>query len=270
MADRSFDKRRIPGAGLIAALAFAVLYIPLVILVTYSFNAGSRIGKWEGFSLHWYGVAFRNEDIQSATLLSVKVAVIAALVATVCATLVALATTRGQGFKAGRFVQLAVNQPLMVPEIVTAMALLILFAVIKDATGYSGTGYLIAAHSAFCIPFAFMPVRARLQDMDTNLEAAAADLYANAWVTFRRVTLPLLWPAVLAGFMLAFVISLDDVLISEFIKTAGQETLPTYLLGQLRRGITADVYAVSTILLAVSTAIVTLIFVINRKKKPGL
>ena len=124
----------------------------------------------------------------------------------------------------------------MVPEIVTAVALLIFFSRIKVCTGYSGLGYLIAAHTAFCIPFAYLPIRARLESMDLTLERAAADLYATPWKTFRRITLPLLWPGILAGLMLAFVISLDDVVITDFVKSGGQDTLPTYMLGQLRRG----------------------------------
>ena len=154
----------------------------------------------------------------------------------------------------------------MVPEIVTAVALLIVFARLKDWTGYSGLAYLIAAHTAFCIPFAYLPIRARLESMDLTLERAAADLYATPWNAFRRVTLPLLWPGILAGFMLAFVISLDDVVITEFVKSGGQDTLPTYMLGQLRRVITPEMNAISTVFLAISVMIVTLFFFISRKK----
>ena len=122
----------------------------------------------------------------------------------------------------------------------------------RCATGYSGLGYLIAAHTAFCIPFAYLPIRARLESMDLTLERAAADLYATPWKAFRRVTLPLLWPGIIAGFMLAFVISLDDVVITEFVKSGGQDTLPTYMLGQLRRVVTPEINAISTAFLALS------------------
>ena len=114
-----------------------------------------------------------------------------------------------------------INLPLMAPEIVTAIALLIFFALVKIATGYSGMGYIVLAHTAFCIPFAFLPIRGRLEDMDRSLETAAADLYATPWRAFRCVTLPLLWPGILAGFMLAFVISLDDVVITNLIAGPG-------------------------------------------------
>jgi spermidine/putrescine transport system permease protein len=155
----------------------------------------------------------------------------------------------------------------MVPEIVTAVALLIFFALIKIATGYQGLGYLITAHSAFCIPFAYLPIRARLEGMDLALEMAAMDLYATPFQTFRRVTLPLLAPGIVAGAMLAFVISLDDVVITEFVKSAGQETLPTYMLGQLRRAISPEVNAISTALLALTVLLLTAFFLFSRGRR---
>jgi spermidine/putrescine transport system permease protein len=178
----------------------------------------------------------------------------------------ALATTRRKAFAGMTAVYAMINAPLIVPEIVTAVALLITFASIKVATGYAGLGYLLAAHAAFCIPFAYLPVRARLESMDLTLELAASDLYATPWKTFRRVTFPLLWPGILAGFMLAFVISLDDVVITEFVKSAGQDTLPTYMLGQLRRQLTPEINAISTAFFMLSVVIVTLFFFLNRRK----
>jgi spermidine/putrescine transport system permease protein len=158
-----------------------------------------------------------------------------------------------------------INQPLMVPEIVTAVALMTLFAIIKTATGIQGLIYLVSAHTAFCIPFAYLPIRARLEGMDLMLETAAADLYATPWKTFWRVTLPLLWPGIIAGAMLAFVISLDDVVITEFVKSSGQETLPTYMLGQLRRIVSPEINAISTVLVSLSILVVGLFFVIDKK-----
>jgi spermidine/putrescine transport system permease protein len=177
----------------------------------------------------------------------------------------ALGTTRARPFKGLTFIYIMINQPLMVPEIVTAVALLTLFAIIKIATGIQGMGYLVAAHTAFCIPFAYLPIRARLEGMGLMLETAAADLYATPWKTFKRVTLPLLWPGIIAGAMLAFVISLDDVVITEFVKSSGQETLPTYILGQLRRIITPEINAISTVLVCISITVVGVFFVIDRK-----
>lgn len=166
-----------------------------------------------------------------------------------------------------------INQPLMVPEIVTAVALMILFGIAKVwlvASGFGGLAqglwWLILAHSAFCVPFAYLPIRARLEGMDLSLETAAADLYATPWQVFRRVTLPLLAPGIVAGAMLAFVISLDDVVITEFVKSGGQDTLPTYMLGQLRRQLTPEINAVSSMLLAVTVVMLTAFFLLTRKK----
>ncbi|MFW2545678.1 ABC transporter permease subunit [Primorskyibacter sp. 2E107] len=257
-----FNVRRMPGVTPIAILGFVFLYMPLGVLIFYSFSAGDVLGRWEGFSWRWYGTALHNELIREAALRSLLVASVAATVATMAG----IATTRSTSFKARKRVYLVISQPLMVSEIVMTVSLLILFALIWNLTGVSGLGYLIAAHTTFCIPFAYMPIRARLEGMDSNLEAAAGDLCADAWVTFRRVTLPLLFPAVLSGLMLSFVISLDNVVISQFVKSAGQETLPTYMLGQLRRGISPEVYAVSAMMLTLSVVIVSAFFILTNKK----
>lgn len=264
---KGFDVRRQPGFNGIAILCFALLYLPILLLVAYSFNAGSSIAIWEGFSWRWYASAWENERVQEATLRSLGLAAAASAVATSAAVLAALATTRGKPWRGRSLVFALVNQPLMVPEIVTAVSLLIVFAAVKQATGYTGMGYLVLAHSAFCIPFAFMPVRARLQGMDLSLEQAGSDLYGTPLQVFRRVTLPQLWPGILAGAMLAFVISLDDVVITEFVKSAGQDTLPTYMLGQLRRVITPEINAISSALLAVSVLMVSAFFFLSRTRK---
>ena len=257
MAERKgFNIRRQTGFATIAVACFVLLYLPILLLVAYSFNSGSSIAIWEGFSWRWYQSAWENELVQEATVRSLVIAVWASLISTTVAVLAALATTRTRKFKGQGAVFAMINQPLMVPEIVTAVALLIFFAMIKVATGYSGLLYLIIAHAAFCIPFAYLPIRARLQGMDLSLEQAAADLYATPFQAFRRITLPQLWPGILACAMLAFVISLDDVVITEFVKSAGQDTLPTYMLGQLRRVITPEINAISTVLIGISVTMV--------------
>lgn len=266
MAERSFAVSGLPGFASTAFAVFFCLYLPILTLVVYSFNSGPSIAVWEGFSLRWYRVAFENDAVQSATLRSLIIASSASAIATTLATMAALGTTRRKAFKGQTFIFVMINQPLMVPEIVTAVALLIFFASIKVATGYQGLGYLIASHSAFCIPFAYLPIRARLEGMDLTLETAAADLYASTWQTFRHVTLPLLAPGIAAGAMLAFVVSLDDVIITEFVKSAGQDTLPTYMLGQLRRAVTPEVNAISTVLLGLTVLLLTLFFLLTRKR----
>ncbi|MFT5741057.1 MAG: spermidine/putrescine transport system permease protein [Planctomycetota bacterium] len=264
---KPFSVTRLPGFTPIAILCFLMLYAPIATLVIYSFNSGSSLALWEGFSVRWYFSAWENDKVQQATLLSLVIAVQASLYSTILATMAALGTTRTRPYKGQTLIYTVINQPLMVPEIVTAVALLICFAVIKQLTDYQGLTYLVLAHTAFCIPFAYLPIRARLEDMDLSLETAAADLYATPWRCFRRVTLPLLWPGIIAGAMLAFVISLDDVVITEFVKSAGQDTLPTFMLGQIRRVITPEMNAIASALLAVSILLVSIIFLLDRKKK---
>jgi spermidine/putrescine transport system permease protein len=265
-AKRAFSIRSQPGFSFIAMFCVFMLYLPIATLVVFAFNAGSSLAAWEGLSLRWFVSAWHNAQVQDAALRTLLVASIAGTLATIMATMAALATTRTAHYRGLTFKYAFINQPLMVPEIVTAVALLIVFSRIKIWTGYTGIGYIIAAHTAFCIPFAYLPIRARLESMDLTLERAAADLYATPWHAFRRVTLPLLWPGILAGFMLAFVISLDDVVITEFVKSGGQETLPTYMLGQLRRVVTPEVNAISTVFLALSVLVVTVFFLISRKR----
>lgn len=262
----TFSVKRQTGFGTIALFCFVLLYVPIATLVVYSFNAGPSIAIWEGFSWRWYIAAWNNQQIVETSIRSFIIASVAAVVSTTAATMAALATTRTRPYRGLNFIYGFINQPLMVPEIVTGIALLIFFAIVKIWTGYTGLGYLIVAHTAFCIPFAYLPIRARLENMDLTLERAAADLYATPWMTFRRVTLPLLWPGIIAGLMLAFVVSLDDVVITELVKSGGQDTLPTYMLGQLRRVVTPEINAISSVFLLISIAIVTLFFFLNRKQ----
>jgi spermidine/putrescine transport system permease protein len=263
---RTFSVRRQTGFATIAVLCFVMLYAPIATLVVYSFNAGTSMAIWEGFSWRWYISGWHNDQVIEASIRSLTIAASASLISTIVATMAAIATTRTKPFRGLTLIYAIINQPLMVPEIVTGIALLIFFAMIKIWTGYTGLAYLISAHTAFCIPFAYLPIRARLENMDLSLERAAADLYATPWKTFRRVTLPLLWPGIIAGAMLAFVISIDDVVITELVKSGGQETLPTYMLGQLRRIVTPEINAISAVFLLLSVAVVTLFFFLNRRK----
>lgn len=266
MAKRSFSVTDLPGFATTAIVVFLVLYVPIVTMVIYSFNSGESPSIFEGFSLKWYLIAIQNDQVRLATLNSLTIAFAAALIATSVATMAALGTTRRRTFRGQTMIYVLINQPLMVPEIVTAVALMLFTAALKANTGYDGLGYLIAAHSAFCIPFAYLPIRARLEGMDMSLEAAATDLYASDWQCFRHVTLPLLMPGIMAGAMLAFVISLDDVVITEFIKSPGQDTLPTYMLGQLRRAMKPDVNAISAMLLGFTLVLLSAFFLLNRKR----
>jgi len=262
----TFSPKKQTGFGLLAVMGFAFLYLPMVALVAYAFNSGSSLAVWEGVSLRWFVSAWHNDRVQDAALRSFSLAIVAAVISSTVATMAALATTRTRAYSGTNLKYAYINLPLLVPEIVTGVALLIVFAQVKAWTGYTGTAYLYLAHTAFCIPFAYMPIRARLEGMDLSLERAAADLYATPWRIFYRVTLPMIRPGIIAGFMLAFVVSLDNVVISEFVKSGGQDTLPTYMLGQLRRIVTPEVNAISTVFIAISAIIVLALYVLNRKE----
>ncbi len=266
-ADKSIDLKYQPGFAQIAWLCIAVLYAPITVLVLFSFNENRSVTVWTQFSLDWYIKAINNDGIRHAAWVSLEVAFIAMVLSTIMATMAALVTTRTPSYRGMNLAVAVINQPLMVPEVVTAVATLIFFAIIKQITGVSGIGYLIAAHTAFCIPFAYMPIRARLEDMDLSLEQAAADLYAPPFTVFRRVTLPLMMPGMMAGAMLAFIVSLDDVIITLFVAGPGETTLPLYILGQIRRGVTPEVNAVSTVFLGISIILVTMIFLFGNGKK---
>ncbi|MEB8385809.1 ABC transporter permease [Rhodobacteraceae bacterium KMM 6894] len=261
------DLRKQPGFDALAWTCLVFLYAPIVVLVIFSFNDNRSVVLWTEFSFRWYIAAFENEGIRKATLISLKVAGVATVFSTIFATMAALATTRNPPFKGQTLVYAIINQPLMVPEIVTAVATLAFFSLIKQLTGVTGIGYLMLAHTVFCVPFAYMPIRARLEDMNLTLEQAAADLYATPIMVFRKVTLPLMAPGIVAGAMLAFVVSLDDVIITLLVGGPGETTLPIYILGQIRRGITPEINAVSTLLLLLSVVLVSLFFFLGNRKK---
>ena len=262
----SADIRRLPGFSFVAIFAFAFLYAPMATLIAYSFNSGKSVGLWKGFSLTWYQSVLADERVMSATLLSLQIALFASIVATTFAVMAALATVRGTRFPGQGAVYAMINHPLVVPEIVIAVALLIVIGFVKQVTGYAGLGFILLAHAAFCLPLAYLPIQARLEGMDRDLDRAAADLYAGDWPIFRRITLPLMVPGILAGFMLSFVSSLDNVLITLFLAGPDQETLPLYVFGQMRRGVTPELNVISTLFLGASVLLVGAFFLLNRKR----
>lgn len=243
---------------------FVFLYFPICVLIVYSFNESRFAMNWTGFSIDWYGRALANRAARTAALNSLIVATCATIMATTIATAAALVLARARQFRGKSAALGLMALPILVPEIVTAIATLIFFSTLGIRLGL---GNLIIAHTVFCIPFAFMPIRARLQGMDTALEAAARDLYATPWQSFRLVTLPLLAPGIMAGAMLAFVISLDDFIISLMVADAGSTTLPVYIYSMIRFGITPEINAISTMLFAVSVSLVSFYWLLSRPRR---
>lgn len=254
----SHDVKRYPGLGLLTSLFFVYLYAPLAVVVIYSFNANRIAGVWTGFTLKWYASALENDALMNALKTSLTVAAIAMVVATMIALSAALAIVRGKNVRFRKLSETIVNLPLLLPEIVLAVATLILFSLIGMQNGLLK---LIIAHSAFCTPFAFLPIRARLQGMSLDLEEASADLYADRWTTFRRVTLPLIFPGVFSGAMLAFLISMDDFITSNMLSSGGTTTLPIYIFSLIRSGTSPELNAIATLLILASLLLATVAFV---------
>lgn len=256
--------KRYPGFLMMTMLCMLILYLPLVVVMIYSFNETQSITRWGGFSWHWYGELFYGleaDKFRRAAWNSISIALIAGVTSTTIATAAALGMSRTGPF-AGRNASFAlISMPIMVPEIVTAVATLIFFSTIGLILGY---GSIVLAHIVFCIPFAYMPISARLQGIEAVYEEAAMDLYANRYQLFLHVMLPMLFPGILAGFLLAFIISLDDFIITNFIKGAGVETLPTAIFGAVKQGIKPDIMALSTIMLVISIVFVTSSFLVSR------
>ncbi|MFC4668302.1 ABC transporter permease [Seohaeicola nanhaiensis] len=254
------DARHWPGLYVATAAFFAYVYLPILILVILSFNENRTVTVWTEFSLDWYRMAFENRDIIRAATNSLIIASIASVTATALATLAAIrmATDRFRGQDA---VSASFALPLSIPEIVTAVATLMFFASIGLPLGL---GTVILGHIVFCIPFAYLPIRARLEGMDPRIGEAAADLYASPMMAFRKVTLPLLLPGILSGLVLAFIISLDDFVTTFFLGGAGSTTLPIYIFGLVRTGVTPEVNAISTLMLVVSIAMVSLSLFLGR------
>ena len=252
-------------------LVFAFLYVPIVVLVVFSFNSSSRVNIWRGFSLQWYGEALANEQITSALRVSLIVAAVSTVVSTVIGTAVALALDRYR-FRGRRALDGTVYLPIVIPDITMAVMLLVFFAEafkLIDSFGPRltlGISTVALSHIAFNISFVCVVVRARLDQFDRTLEEAARDLYASGWRTFTRVTLPLIMPGIAAGALLALTLSLDDVVISAFVSGPGSTTLPVYVFSSIRRGVTPELNAISTLMLTASIILVLGSLALQRRR----
>jgi ABC-type spermidine/putrescine transport system permease subunit II len=264
-ASRLRPRRRADGAGiglrLWAVLVFAFLYLPILFVVVYSFNSGRFLLNWRGFGTNWYAEALGSTGIRSALGTSLTVAVLSSLVAVVLGALAGIALARRGGRWTRPFL-LLVFLILVTPEIVDGIAYLIWF--VRLDLG-SSLLRLVVGHSVFSSAVVTLIVQARLSGLDESLEEAAADLGATPWRAFRDITMPLILPAVLAGGLLAFTFSLDDVIISTFVSTAGSSTLPVYIFSALRVGLKGDLAAISTLVLLLTLGVLGLAAVILRR-----
>ena len=238
-----------------AVLIYAFLFAPIVVLIIFSFNSARRGLVWRGFTLDWYPRLFGNDELLDALIVTLQVAFVAVIVATILGSLLGLGLARMK-FRGRGATETLLLVPMLTPEIVMGLALLLFFLQLFDAHG--SIPQLWIAHITFCISYVAVVVRARATSMNAQLEEAARDLGASAWGAFRYVTLPLILPAVIAGALLAFSLSFDDYVVTTFNAGVGGSTLPLYIYGAIKFGVSPEINAISSIIVAI-TAIAILI-----------
>ena len=247
-----------------AGVVYVFFYAPIFILALYSFSDDRLVGRWGGFTLGWYRDFADNTEVQDALWVSIRVALFSTVVSVVLGTLAALALERFR-FRGQRVFDAILYLPIIIPDVTMAVMMLLFFTEGIDlvnsvfGTGFSkGFGTITLSHIAFNISFVSVVVRARLGGMSEDLEEAALDLYASRWRAFRHVTLPQIVPGIAGGALLALTLSLDDVVITQFVSGPGATTLPVYVFSLIRRGVTPLINAVSVIMLAASIVLVLL------------
>ena len=256
---------------LVLALGFAFLYIPIVSLIVYSFNNSRLVTVWGGFSTKWYGALLQNEQILNAAWLSLKIAAISATLAVALGTLAGMVLARFGPFKGRTLLSGLTTAPLVMPEVITGLSLLLLFVTMEQIIGWPkgrGMTTIIIAHITFTMAFVTVVVQSRLAQMDDSLEEAAMDLGARPHKVFFLITLPIIFPALMSGWLLAFTLSLDDLVITSFVAGPGSSTLPMVIFSKVRLGVSPDINALATILVAiVAVGVVIAGVVMSRQQK---
>ncbi len=245
-------------AWLIACYAF--LYAPIAFLVAFSFNDSRLVTEWAGFSTRWYVALARDDNLIDATLLSLRIAGVSATIALVIGTLAGYVLARFGAFRMRGLFQASVLAPLVLPEVIIGLSLLLLFVTLAQMIGWParrGARTVILAHASVSVAYVAVVVRARLADAGTTLEEAAADLYAAPWKAFALITVPLMAPALVSGWLLSFTLSLDDVVVASFTSGPGASTLPMVVFSSMRIGPTPELYALATVIIVVVAGILT-------------
>jgi putrescine transport system permease protein len=242
-------------------LGFIFLYLPILILIIFSFNESKLVTVWGGFSTKWYGELLRDEQMLGAAWMSFKIAFLAASAAVVIGTMASIVMVRMGQFKGRAAFTSMITAPLVMPEVITGLSLLLLFVAMAQTIGWpAGRGMLtiLIAHITFCTAFVAVVVSSRLREMDASLEEAARDLGAPPWKVFFLITLPIIAPALISGWLLAFTLSLDDLVIASFVSGPGSTTLPMVVYSSVRLGISPKINALATIIvLLASTGVLT-------------
>ncbi len=236
----------------ILCFGIAILYVPIVVLIGYSFNASALVSVWGGFSTRWYGELFHNRQILDAAALSLKVGVVASTGSVALGTLAAIALVRFPVFRGRLLLTGMVNAPLIVPEIITGITQLLLFVSMAQMFGWPahrGFTTIVLAHVAFCMAYVTITVQSRLQSVDRSLEEAAMDLGSGPVRAFIDTTLPIIAPALISGWLLSFTLSLDDLVISSFVSGPGASTLPMVIYSKVKLGVSPDMNALASLVI---------------------
>jgi len=248
---------------------FVFFYGPIVSMMVFSFNQSRLATVWGGFSTKWYEGLWGNDQIIDAALLSLRIAAVSATVATILGTLAGIALARFGRFRGRLLLAGMVTAPLVMPEVITGLSLLLLFVALEDSFGWPsgrGAGTITIAHITFAMAYVAVVVQSRLADMDGSIEEAAADLGSRPWQVMVDITLPLLAPAMVSGWLLAFTLSLDDLVIATFTSGPGANTLPMVIFSKVRLGLTPDINALATIIiLVVATFVIASAVILNRR-----
>jgi putrescine transport system permease protein len=253
------------------ALGFAFLYIPILSMIVYSFNESRLVTVWAGFSTKWYVELFQNEQIINAAKLSLRIAAVNATGAVILGTLAGFALSRFRRFKGRTLMTGMTTAPLVMPEVITGLSLLLLFVAMEHAFGWPagrGVTTITIAHITFSMAYVTVVIQSRLSTLDESLEEAAMDLGARPWKVFMVITLPIIFPAILAGWLLAFTLSWDDLVITSFVSGPGSSTLPLVIFSKVRLGVSPDINALATIMVSlVAIGIFAAGFYMQRQEK---
>jgi putrescine transport system permease protein len=242
----------------ILAIGIAILYIPILVLIGYSFNASALVSVWGGFSTHWYIQLLHNDQILDAAWLSLKIAVVVSSGSVIFGTLAAISLVRFKAFRGRLLLTGMVNAPLVMPEIITGITQLLLFISMLNLLSWPHRGFttIVIAHIAFCTAYAAITIQSRLQSADRSLEEAAMDLGSGPVRAFVDTTLPIIAPALASSWLLSFTLSLDDLVISSFVSGPGASTLPMVIFSKVKLGVTPDVNALASLIICLVGACV--------------
>lgn len=258
---------------LISALAFgfAFLYVPILLLIVFSFNESKLVTVWGGFSFKWYGELFQDDQLLGAAKISLVIAAMSATLATLLGTMAGLMMARFGRFKGRTLFSGMITAPMVMPEVITGLAILLMFVVLEELTGWPdgrGITTITIAHTTFAMAYVTIVIQSRLSQMDDSVEEAAMDLGARPLKVFFLITLPIIAPALVSGWLLAFTLSLDDLVTTSFAAGPSSSTLPMVVFSSVRLGVTPKINALATILVVLATlAIVVAGYIMHRQEQ---